>query len=119
MKFRWYDALIISVILVLVVILALTIYLRPDLKGSRKIMEVRRDNVLIYQLDLTTVVDEVKITVRGKISRVEIVADQDGCYVSYSGCPDQTCVNHGKIIDSQDPPIICLPNKIEIRLTYE
>lgn len=48
-----------------------------------------------------------------------IGADKDGCWVISSGCPDHVCIDTGKIIDSGDLPIICMPNEVSIRIVYE
>lgn len=118
MKFHWYDAIIIIAIIAIAGILAYFIYTNPT-RGERKIMIVERENVEIYRLDLTTVVDEVRITIEGKETKMVIGADKDGCWVISSGCPDHVCIDTGKIIDSGDLPIICMPNEISIRISYE
>lgn len=118
MKFRWYDAVIILAILALTGILAYFIYANPS-RGERKFMVIERANVEIYRLDLATVVDEVRITIEGEETKMVIGADKDGCWVISSGCPDHVCIDTGKIIDSGDLPIICMPNEVSIRVVYE
>lgn len=119
MKFRWYDALIILVIIALTACLAAFIYIRPNTKGETKYMIVERDNEEIYRLNLSLVLDEVTINIQGDKTEMVIGADHDGCWVISSGCPDKVCINTGKIIDSNDKPIICLPNKVSISIVYE
>ncbi len=118
MKFRWYDALIILVIIALTACLAAFIYIRPT-KGETKYMIVERDNEEIYRLNLSLVLDEVTINIDGKQTEMVIGADHDGCWVISSGCPDKVCINTGKIIDSNDMPIICIPNGVSISIVYE
>lgn len=119
MKMHWYDYAIILAIISGVIILSLFIYLRPHSVGTHKYMEISRENEVIYKLDLNTVLDEVSISIDGKMSEMKIIADHDGCYVLNSGCPDHVCIETGKIIDSNDNPIICVPNAIQIRIVYE
>lgn len=118
MKFHWYDAAIIIAIFIVTIILGAFIYLAPD-KGEQKYMVIKKNDVEIYRLNLTTIVDEVEIKIDGKSTTMIIGADKDGCWVISSGCPDQICYNRGKIIDSADIPIICVPNAIEIGIIYE
>ena len=118
MKFRWYDALIILVIIALTACLAVFIYIRPT-KGETKYMIVELDNEEIYRLNLSLVLDEVTINIDGKQTEMVIGADHDGCWVISSGCPDKVCINTGKIIDSNDMPIICIPNGVSISIVYE
>lgn len=118
MKFRWYDLVIIIGVIIGTLILSAFIYINPT-KGEMKYMVVKKENEEIYRLNLGTILDEVSITIDGKVTKMTLVCDKDGCYVLHSGCPDQVCVERGKIIDSGDLPIICMPNEISISIIYE
>ncbi len=81
--------------------------------------------------------DTVQIYVNGEL-RAEFPADADETYIIYdedtgeamntvrisdgevwmesATCPDKLCVNQGKIHNSA-APIICLPHKVEVRMT--
>ncbi len=122
MKFRWFDALIILGVIIITIITAIVIYTNPSDEPSEtesKYMLVRKENEEIYKLNLSELEEAIEIEIEGVSTTMTIAADSDGCYVLYSGCPDQTCVNRGKIIDSGDISIICLPNEVEISIIYE
>lgn len=124
MSFKWYDALIILSIIVLCGLLSFFIYRgnkeqENSYNDKVKTMIVLKDNVEVYRLDLTSIDGIREIEIMGDLTPMVIGADKDGCWIISSGCYDQVCVRHGKIIDSEDIPIICAPNKVQISIVYE
>ncbi len=69
---------------------------------------IYENNELVYQGELS---DEKKL----EFNHVIVVIEAQGVYVQYSNCKDQVCVHQGKI-NRAGQTIVCLPNKISIRL---
>jgi len=71
---------------------------------------IYKDNVLLYEIDLSNVAAAYKIDTGGNI--IEVRGGEIG--VIYANCRDKVCVRtgftHGVV------PVICLPNRLEIRV---
>ena len=109
LRFQKGDWLAVAVTLLLAV--AVFFLFLPKESGTPAVAEIYLDGQLIYQLPLDTPADlEVSgayhntVTVRdGKIS------------VSASDCPGEDCVHSGAI-ETSGRSIVCLPNRLEIRV---
>lgn len=98
-----------AVIFVVAIVLSIWI-LRP---ADVQLVEVVSDGEVLYTIDLAQAEDrEFTIEYNGSSNTIQV---KDGeIWVREALCPDQTCVNMGKL-HSESMPIICLPNRLIIR----
>ena len=76
-------------------------------------MEVVSDGEVLYSLDLSDTEDtELVVTYGGSSNIIRI--ENGEIWVREADCPDQTCVEMGKLY-SESLPIVCLPNHLIIR----
>lgn len=73
------------------------------------------DGTCIRRIDLSTVVNEYRFDVEGPGGTNRIMVAPGRICVECADCPDQICVQQGWISDSA-APIVCLPNKLVIRI---
>jgi len=71
---------------------------------------VFKDGELIYEIDLSRVTATYEIDTGGNV--VEVRPGEIG--VIRADCPDKVCVHTGFVHGAT--PIICVPNKLEIRV---
>ncbi|MDR2635151.1 MAG: NusG domain II-containing protein [Clostridiales bacterium] len=99
----------IAVALLALVVLGFTIWtaLRP--KGA--FAEIYLEGRLIYSLPLD---EDTEVSVGGD-DHFRVKIENRSVFVSHSDCPGQNCVYAGAI-NAEGGAIICLPNKIVIRV---
>ena len=104
--------LIVLIILIFVVSVVLCIGLwRPS---DKCLVEVVSDGKVLYTFDLAET-EDTEFTVYSPDNHQNTVLIQDGSIcVKEAECPDQICVQTGKLI-SESMPIVCLPNRLMIR----
>lgn len=78
--------------------------------GDSVIIEVK--GKVEHQLDLDT---SQEISVVGTIGKTTIKINQRAVQVIYSDCPQQICVNTGKIHRAGEI-IVCVPNKVVVKI---
>lgn len=101
----------IAVIFVIGVIGSVLVFTAPE-KSSVRIVS---DGETIYTVDLNTAGDKTfDVRYQGHINTIEIRDHQ--IRVQSADCPDQTCVNMGRL-RSSSMPIVCLPHKLVIEFT--
>ncbi len=84
-----------------------------SIKGTKgNYVHIYCDNKEILIVDLKK--DDV-YEIDGTISKMEIHVENGYVNVSYSGCKNQVCVHHLAICNIGSS-IICLPNKVEVRV---
>lgn len=76
--------------------------------------QIYLDQQLLTELPLTA---EESFTVRGDYTNV-ITVQNGSVSVTESDCPGKDCVHSGSI-HSQGNVIVCLPNRMEVRVTAE
>ena len=69
------------------------VYFLNRSNGKRAL--IYHDSELILEVDLNT---DREYIVKGDISSMIIVVNDGGIFVKESGCPNQTCVNEGSIM---------------------
>ena len=79
------------------------------------IANIYQDGVCIRSIDLSSLTETVPFTVEGPAGTNTIEAEHGRIRVSHAECPDQVCVEMGWRSDGASP-IVCLPNKLVIRL---
>lgn len=108
---KWGDFL--SAVLVLLAAAVLTGVLAINAFGTRQItVQIHRDGQLIKEMPLST--DSV-YTVEGDYQNTVTIKDGKAA-VTFSNCPGVDCVHSGWISEA-GRTIVCLPNKMELRLT--
>ncbi len=111
LRFRKGDWLAIAAVLLAAAALTLGFGLHAAAADSVTV-EIRLDGELLYSQPLT---QDGVYTVKGDYTNT--VTIQDGrVAVTHSDCPGSDCVNSGWC-DGAGQAIICLPNRMEIRLT--
>lgn len=77
---------------------------------------VYQNGVLIEIIDLNAVDEPYEITLTGENGETNIISVKKGeIAVTDANCPDHICVKTG-YINNGALPIICLPNRVEIRI---
>ena len=97
------------------VIIAAFIFLLFGVKpnNNSKIAEVFSDGNLIRRIDLSAVTDEFTVDYNGRSNTVAV--KHGSISVVAADCPDRICVHTGEIRDGSTP-IVCLPNKLMIKI---
>jgi Uncharacterized protein conserved in bacteria len=75
------------------------------------IAEIRVEGKLLYTFDLNQVKESYTI----ELPHNTILVEHGQISMESADCPDHLCVKQGKISSSAFP-IICLPNKVEIKI---
>lgn len=83
--------------------------------GTAKIVGIYQNGNLVERIDLNSVTAEREITLSGEYGKNVILLSHGSIEMKSADCPDKICVNHGKLTSSASP-IVCLPNKIVIKL---
>lgn len=84
--------------------------LRPS---DKRLVEVVSNGKVLYTYDLSNAEDtEFTVTYNGSSNTVRIEGGE--IWVREAECPDQTCVEMGKL-RWENLPIVCLPNRLTIQ----
>lgn len=73
------------------------------------------DGVCVESMDLSAVEESRSFLVEGPAGSNRITVEPGRICVSEADCPDQVCVHQGWISNSA-LPIVCLPNRLVIRI---
>lgn len=73
------------------------------------------EGVCVESIDLSAVSGRYSFVVEGVYGSNQITVEQGRVCVSGADCPDQTCVHQGWIGNGV-APIVCLPNRLVIRI---
>ncbi len=114
-KYILIGDVIISVFLILLSILILVGF--SFIQTDEKYVEIIKDDVIIEKIKITDGLSET-ITITGELITNEIHVDETGAQISHANCFDQVCVHTGHISDVGSA-IVCLPNKVIVRITGE
>ncbi len=103
--------LIVGVTVIFIVSVAFSIsILRPS---DKQLVEIVSDEKVLYSFDLSETEDrEIKISYGDSSNTIRI--EKGEIWVQEAECPDQTCVEMGRLY-SESLPIVCLPNRLIIR----
>lgn len=80
------------------------------------IANVYLEGQCVRSIDLDAIKERETFTVEGPIGTNTIVAERGRICVVEAECPDQVCVHMGWLSKDDVMPIVCLPNKLVIRL---
>lgn len=110
--FRRRDALFFAALLAVCALLFFLFSLSP--KGTEALVE--RDGELLFRQELSQLDGPREIAVTGENGiGLTVTLYPDGAQVTASGCPDQICVQTGKITRAGESAL-CLPAKVNVRL---
>lgn len=110
-RFRRGDLLAIAAVAVIAVAVALAFLPRGD-AGQNAAVQIYQDGQLIRELSLQA---EETIQITG--SYTNTVTVQNGkVAITHSDCPGADCIHSGWI-STPGRSIVCLPNRVEIRIT--
>lgn len=105
---------IIFVIFLLALLAALTIFLTGNFSKADKQVLIEQDGHLLYKFDLYEGMDFWQEALELDEDRQLLIIAEDGqIWMESSTCPNQICVNTGKI-SKPGQSVICLPYKIAI-----
>lgn len=80
--------------------------------------KIYSNNQLIKEIDLLLVNEPYEFVVENEYGKNTVYVENGAISVTEADCPDHVCVNTGKI-SSGLAPIICIPNRLEIRIERE
>lgn len=80
------------------------------------IANVYLEGECVRSIDLNKVREPELFTVSGPAGDNTIQVEPGRIRVSHADCPDQVCVNMGWLTTEGGMPIVCLPNKLVIRI---
>ena len=112
LSFRKGDLLVIAA--VAVAALAMTVVFRPRTMQKNGTVQIYQNNKLIKECAL----QEAETFVVGGDYHNTIVIEAGKVAITESDCPGEDCVHSGWI-NSGGRSIVCLPNKVEIRIVGE
>lgn len=110
------TAAVITVILCLILGISLMTIFRPASRSADCIADIYQDGELLTSIPLDGSVAPHRFTVTGAggcVNEIEVRSDSIG--IISADCPDKLCVHQG-FISSTGLPIVCLPNRLVIRL---
>lgn len=83
-----------------------------------KTVGIYQNGELKEKIDLTTVTGEREIVLSGDYGKNVVTVTNGHIKMKSADCPDKICVKHGDI-DNGAAPIVCLPNRVVIKLEDE
>lgn len=108
-----------AVILLLLAGSLAALFLLPRIyAGSRSLTaHIYQDGELLYDIDLGNVTERYQITVTDDNGNFNVIEVRPGSIgITDASCPDKLCVHMG-FQESSLLPVICLPNRLVIRIT--
>lgn len=117
-------AVIIAVFLFVLASASLLYLLIPYFQGGVRtpdnyVAEIYQDGKLLYRIPLREIHENRILTIEGENGcRNEIEIRPDGLGVISADCPDKLCVRQG-FINNDRLPVVCLPNRLVIRLCLD
>lgn len=118
-------AVIISVVLFVLASASLLYLAIPYFQGESSkasggyVAEIYQDGKLLYRIPLREIHENRTLVIEGGDGwRNEIEIRPDGVGVISADCPDKLCVRQG-FINNDRLPVVCLPNRLVIRLCLD
>lgn len=105
---------------IIIIVLLLAASIAGSLLAAGKTTEgttanIYLDGECIESIDLSSVEEGYSFDVEGPIGTNRVAVEHGRICVESADCPDQICVHQGWISNSA-APIVCLPNKLVIRV---
>lgn len=118
-------AVIVSMFLFILTSASLLYLLIPYFQGENDrapddyVAEIYQDGRLLYRIPLREIHENRTLTIEGEDGcRNVIEIRPDGLGVISADCPDKLCVRQG-FINNDRLPVVCLPNRLIIRLCLD
>lgn len=110
LRFRKWDLIAIAAVLLLGVMVFIAFL--PQKTATNAMVQVYQDGKLIHEAPITR---DTSYTVDGKYQNT-VMIENGKVFIKESNCPGKDCVHSGRI-DKPGRSIVCLPNRVEIRVT--
>ena len=110
MKHKTLAFILLTIILICTIITAIS-YLKKD--GS--IATISVDGEIVYEISINSVNTPYEIPVEKDGKHNVILVENGKISMKSANCPDKLCVRQGSI-SSTAYPIVCLPNKVIIKI---
>jgi len=111
---RLSSRTLIIIFAALVILSAVWILIAKNITQEELTAEIYLEGRLLYSIDLNEVDESYTI----ELPHNTILVEHGQISMQHSDCPDQICVHQG-VIKNATYPIVCLPNKVEIRIIGE
>jgi hypothetical protein len=112
-KFKFGDFIAICLVFSLALIVFVG-YLSLNKSVENAKVQIYHNNELLQEYPLNST-DEIIYTVEGTYTNRIIIRDGE-VYIEYANCPGTDCVHSGSI-SKPGRSLVCLPNKVEVRIT--
>ena len=112
-SFRIGDFISICMVVGLAIIIFLGYFISNEPVENAKV-QIYQNNVLLQEYSLNST-EEIIYIVEGEYFN-KIVIKDGKVYIEDANCPGTDCVHSGSI-SSPGRSLVCLPNKVEIRIT--
>lgn len=111
LKTRTWGALI----LLALILSAAAAWVLAAQRSTGTTANIYLDGVCVESIDLSAVAEPYSFSVDGPCGSNRITVEPGRICVSEADCPDHICIHQGWISDGV-APIVCLPNKLVIRI---
>ena len=112
-KFKFGDFMAVGLVFILAVIVFLG-YLSANKSVENAKVQIYHNNELLQEFPLNSN-EEIIYVVEGTYTNKIIIRDGE-VFIEYANCPGTDCVHSGSI-SKPGRSLVCLPNKVEIRIT--
>lgn len=104
------------ILLFISIICAISFYYIKNSNKDGSIANIYLDGKLYKSIDLSEVKESYEIEINDDKDHANIIkVEPNGISIVEADCPDKVCINTGVIRDGS-LPIICLPNKVVIKI---
>ena len=86
-----------------------------SMRAGGTVANIYQDGICVRSIDLSLVISAYRFELTGPAGTNHILVEPGRICVEAADCPDKVCVHQGWISDSV-APIVCLPNKLVIRV---
>ena len=111
-RFRTGDAIAVMIIIACAGLLACLPFFK--MSETRPTVQIYQNGTLIREVPIES---DLSFTIEGKYENTVVISGGAVC-VSHATCPGGDCVRSGEISRAGES-IVCLPNRVEIRLSGE
>ncbi|MEE1047356.1 MAG: NusG domain II-containing protein [Clostridia bacterium] len=104
------------IIFIIIFIVCILSYFLASTSNTGNFAEVYSDGKLVQKINLEQVSEPYEFTIENNGSFNTVSVSNGSISVSSADCPDKLCVKQGAIRNSTYP-IVCLPNKLVVKIT--
>lgn len=112
-SFRIGDFIAIGLVICLAIIIFVGFFIVNKPVENAKV-QIYQNNVLLKEYSLNST-EEIVYVVEGKYYNKIVIRDGE-VFIESSNCPGTDCVHSGSI-SKPGRSLVCLPNKVEVRIT--